>query len=347
MTVWESVLLLYMLIAVNISFPGIGSSEVYDHYVKEIFGRLVQQRPEHRFFFVTGSNKGALAKNKPDIWVTAYNDGSLCRTRHSILVVHDLSFVHYPQFASWRQKLYYKLFMPGLLRKAKKIITVSAFSKNAIIERYKIPAGKIAVVHGAAGDHLLPLSWEEKEAVKNKYTAGREYFLAAGDTCTRDNLLTLLKAFSLFKKWQRSNMKLLVTGNLVLQHAGLAEKLKTYKYREDVVLAASPTEEASPLLTSAAYAVLHTGSLDGSGLAVLDAMQCEVPVIAGNTAIPEISGEAALYTAPGDPDALAKQMLALYKDENLRSRFIREGKERVRQFNWEQAAAACWQEIVS
>jgi glycosyltransferase involved in cell wall biosynthesis len=334
-----------MLIAVNTSFPGTGSSEVYDHYVKEIVGCLVQQHPEHGFVYVT-ANTGAWAPTKPDIWVTPYNHGSLRRARHTILVVHDLSFVHYPQFAGWWQKLYYKLFMPGLLRKAKKIITVSAFSKNAIIERYKIPAGKIAVVHGAAGAHLLPLSWEEKEAVKNNYTADREYFLAAGDTYTRDNLLTLLKAFSLFKKWQRSNMKLLVIGNLALQHSGLAEKLKTYKYREDVVLAASPQEETSSLLIAAAYALLHTGSLDGSGLAVLDAMQCEVPVITSHTAMPEISGEAALYTAPDDPDALAKQMLTLYKDEDLRSRFIKEGKERVRHFSWEQAAAACWQEII-
>ena len=194
----------------------------------------------------------------------------------------------------------------------------------------------------------MPLSWHEKEQVKEGFAEGREYFLFTGGIHPRKNLMNLLKAFSLFKKWQHSNMKLLVAGRLAWQYDEITEKLKTYKYRDDVVLLGYLPDEQLARITAAAYALVYPSFFEGFGLPIIEAMQCELPVITSNTgSMPETGGEAALYADPNDPEAIAKQMLRIYKDEALRERLITAGKIQAAKFSWDKAADQLWQIIVS
>lgn len=143
-------------------------------------------------------------------------------------------------------------------------------------------------------------------------------------------------------------MKLLVAGRLAWQYKELTEKLKTYKYRDDVVMLGYLPEEQLVRVTAAAYALVFPSFFEGFGVPVLEAMQAEVPVIASNAgSIPEVGGEAALYADPADPDAFAKQMLSLYKDETVRKNLIEKGKQQAAIFNWDKAANRFWQQILA
>ena len=369
-----------MRIAVNAIFLQKSRLEGYGHYVKEIFSRMVTAHPEHEFIFVYdrpfskefnfGANTVsivvppaarhplafkywydvkapmALRSHKPDVWVQPYGFCSLTTKIPQVLVVHDLAFIHYPQFIPWYHRLYYQLFTKKFLNKAKKIVTVSGFTKADIMKQYQIPEQKISVVYGAAGNGFVPLSWQDKEIVKAGFADGREYFLFAGGIHPRKNLMNLLKAFSLFKKWQQSNMKLLVAGRLAWQYADVLKKLKSYKYRDDVVMLDYVSDEQLAKITAAAYALVYPSFFEGFGLPIVEAMQCEVPVIAGNnSSMPEIGGKAILYADAADPDAIAKQMLNLYKDESQRTALIEEGKTRAADFSWDRSAELLWQNI--
>jgi glycosyltransferase involved in cell wall biosynthesis len=98
------------------------------------------------------------------------------------------------------------------------------------------------------------MEWEEKEKIKEEYAGGTEYFLFTGDIYPPDHLITLLKAFSYFKKWQQSNMKLIMAGPANRKTEKLKEKLATYKYREDVIIIENPDPQTIQELTGAAYA---------------------------------------------------------------------------------------------
>jgi glycosyltransferase involved in cell wall biosynthesis len=159
--------------------------------------------------------------------------------------------------------------------------------------------------------------------------------------------MNLLKAFSLFKKWQNSNMKLLVAGRLAWKYVNLIEKLKTYKYRDDVVLLGYVSEEQLQQLTASAYALVYPSLFEGFGLPILEAMQSAVPVICSQTSsMPEVGGDAALYVDPQNPDDIAKQMLKLYKDEALREEMIKKGLERAKEFSWNRSAELLWNLIM-
>ncbi len=371
-----------MRIAVNAIFLQKEQLEGYGQYANEVFSRMVLQHPEHEFIFVFdrpydakfiyAANVSpivvspparhplafkywydvkaplALRKYKPDIWIQPYGFCSLSTHIPQIMVLHDLAFLHHPKFIPWYHRLYYQWFTRKFLNKTTALVTVSDFTKSDIIHTYKISDKTIHVIPGAAKQIFQPLSYENKEQVKEGMADGREYFLFTGGIHPRKNLLNLLKAFSLFKKWQHSNMKLLIAGRLAWQYDDVLEKLKTYKYRDDVVLLDYLTDEQLARITAAAYAMVYPSFFEGFGLPILEAMQSEVPVITSHTSsMPETGGDAALYADPTDPDAIAKQMLALYRDETKRSALITAGKIRAEQFSWDRSAAAWWDLVVA
>ena len=142
------------------------------------------------------------------------------------LVVHDLAFLHYPSFIKKSHLLFYKRYTPKFLEKAESIATVSEFSKQDIIKQYKTEAAKIDVVFSAVKEIFHPVSEEEKTATKNKYTDGKEYFMYAGAIHPRKNLMNLLKAFSVFKKRQQTNMKLVLAGRLAWKYESFRKRFK-------------------------------------------------------------------------------------------------------------------------
>jgi glycosyltransferase involved in cell wall biosynthesis len=375
-------LLLSMRIAVNAIFLQKDQLEGYGHYVNETFSRIVQQHPEHEFIFVFdrpydekfifSSNVTALVVSPParhplaftywydvklplalrphkiDVLVQPYGFCSLTTSIPQVLLVHDLAFLHYPKFISRYQRLYYRIFTKRFLKKAKRIVTVSDFTRSDIIKHYQKVSQKISVVPGAARKDFVPLSWFDREDVKAGFSDGREYFLFTGGIHPRKNLMNLLKAFSLFKKWQQSNMKLLIAGRLAWQYDDILQKLQTYKYRDDVVLLGYQPDEQLALLTASAYALVYPSYFEGFGLPILEAMQSETPVITSDTSsMPEIGGDAALYANPADPDAIAKQMLYLYKNEAERTGLIGAGIIRAKEFSWDKSAEQLWNILVA
>jgi glycosyltransferase involved in cell wall biosynthesis len=288
-----------------------------------------------------------LKKHKADVFVSCNGFCSLTAKIPQCLVIHDLSFLHHPSFITGSHFLFYKYYIPKFLQKAKTIVTVSEFSKRDILLQHKIDPGKIDVVPHAAKEIFHTLNDTEKDALKNELTDGKEYFVYAGAIHPRKNLTNLLKAFSVFKKKQMSNWKLVLTGRLAGKHKRFLESLETYKYREDVVMTGYVEEDNRVKIIGSAYALVYPLSGEGSGVPVLEALRCYVPVItSGNSAMQEIAEEAALYVNPHDHNDIADKMILLYKDENLRSQLIQKGKRISDQFNWDKSAEMLWESIL-
>ncbi len=355
--------------------------EGYGYFLYETLSRITRDHPEHEFIFIFDRpydqrfifNKNvkaivtgpparhpflwklwydikiplALKKCKADVFVSADGFCSLTTKIPQCLVVHDLAFLHFPQHIHKSHLRYYKKNTRKFLQKAKSVATVSEFSKNDIIQQYNISAEKINVVYSAVKDFFQPVNDTVKTAIKEKFTDGKEYFLFVGAIHPRKNLYNLLKAFSIFKKRLKSNFKLVIAGRLAWKYESFMNSLKTYKFRDDVVLTGYLDEQELAALTASAYASVYPSLFEGFGVPVLEAMQCGVPVVTSEkSSMEEISDNAALYADPSSPESIADKMMLLYKDEELKNTFIEKGKQVAAKYSWDITAALLWQTIM-
>jgi glycosyltransferase involved in cell wall biosynthesis len=256
-----------------------------------------------------------------------------------VLVVHDLAFLHFPGSLPRAQYRYYKANTPRFIRKAAAVVTVSEFSKQDILRHYPHAEGKLHVVSNAADERFRPLNWQAREAAKERFAEGREYFVYTGSIHPRKNLINLLKAFSIFKKRQQTGMKLVLAGRLAWQHEDFTEALARYKYRDDVILAGYVPAEDLAELVGGAYALVYPSRWEGFGLPLVEAMQSGVPVLcSGVSAMPDTVADAGLLFDPEDPDDIARQMMRIFIDETERGRLVDRGLERARLFSWDESA---------
>jgi glycosyltransferase involved in cell wall biosynthesis len=370
-----------MRVAVNTRFLLKDHLEGVGYFIHETFRRIVKSNPEHEFLFifdrpfdqrfiseknVTAIVAGPAARHpllwkywydvriptilkkwKADVFVSGDGFCSLATKVPQCLVVHDLSFVHFPSFNKRSHLFFYRHYTPRFLLKAKTIVTVSQFSKNDILSKYPVPDDKIYIVPNAVKSLFTALGYSEKETIKSKYTEGREYFLYTGAIHPRKNLTNLLKAFSVFKKRQKSNWKLVLAGRLAWKYNKFVEDLKTYKYREDVVMTGYLPEDELAKLTASAYAAVYPSYWEGFGVPVLEALCCNVPVITSkDSAMQELAGPAAIYADPSQYQDIAEKMMLLYKDEKLRNEMILEGKSVCGEYSWDKSAKLFWDAIV-
>jgi len=259
-------------------------------------------------------------------------------------------------FASFKSKIPQLLWISDLLvykrnnriflQDAKRIAAVSGFLKKKLANQYKIEEQKIDVTYQSINKKYEPVSFEEKERIKEKYTEGKEYFLYAGDINPDKNLIMLLKAFSFFKKRQKSNMQLVIVSE-ILTGKGFKDILKTYKYREEVKLLLDlPLGEQVKIMASA-YAFVSASLHENFPAKLIEAMQCDVPVVAnGMDVITEICGDSVLYANANNFEDIADKMMLLFKDENKRNELILKGKAQALQYSVDKTADLLWQSIV-
>jgi glycosyltransferase involved in cell wall biosynthesis len=189
-----------------------------------------------------------------------------------------------------------------------------------------------------------PLDHAEKEAIKRRHVRGKEYFLADLAGAKEEDVMNLLKAFSLFKKRQQSNMQLLLTGGVNGSAGVIRQRLETYKYREDVHWQDGPAENEE--VSHAAYAALLLFDGHTLGASLLNAWTAGVPVItAEDSLLQEIAGDAALLASAKDPASLAAQLMRIYKDENGRMDLIRKGFDRRGAYSREGTLNTLWEGI--
>lgn len=280
---------------------------------------------------------GVLRKEKADLFVAAESYASLRTNIRQLLIVPYLAFLQEKKQVSRAEKI---AFFKPMLRKAATVVVPSAFSKAQLVKHTGLPEQKIQVIPAAAGSLYVPVSWAQREQTKVAHAGACEYFLCYGTLYAYRQIGTLLKAFSVFKRWQKSNMKLLIVGETPEKFPPELAILDTYKYRGDVELLDPQTPQTMAQLVAAAYAVVQPSGYEDIGMQALEAMACDVPVIAADSgAIPEICGDAALYAPAGDVDALGQLLIKLYKDEALRSNLIEKGKQRLALYNPDAHAA--------
>ncbi|MEO5948251.1 MAG: glycosyltransferase family 1 protein [Chitinophagaceae bacterium] len=350
------------------------------NFIYETFTRIAKQHPAHEFIFIfdqpfdeafiTNENitpvvagpaarypllwkywydikiPAVLKKYKADVFVSTDGFCSLKTKVPQCLIMHDLAFLYQPLYIKKSHAAWLKKTTPKFLSKAKAIVATTNFLKQELIEKFAANTSKIDVVYCGVSELYQPLLADEKILIKNKYTDGKEYFIYTGLIDVDKNLLNLLKAFSVFKKRQQTSMKLVLAGRVATKYESFKKNLQSYKYRNDVVLMEQLTEAELVNVVGAAYGFIYPSLIEALTVPVIEAMKCDVPVIAAETnSMKEIVKDAAVFVDGTNHIAMAEQMMLLYKDEKLRNDLIIKGRKVAVAYRWDTTANLLWKSI--
>jgi glycosyltransferase involved in cell wall biosynthesis len=288
----------------------------------------------------------ALRKYKPDLFFSPDGFMPIACDIPSLNVIHDVGFEHVKEnLPSWPRQ-FYRRYIPSFARNATRIATVSHFSKGEISRTYGIPSDKIDVVHDGVNEIFVPLSEQEKDEVRRKYGAGTHYFIAVGRLHVRKNMHQLLRAFDAFKSSTPSPMKLVVVGSRRWGSGEVKTAFDSMRHRTDVVFTGRVPDDELSRLMGAADALVFLPMYEGFGLALVEAMRCEIPIVTiATTSIPEVAGDAALYVDATSIDSIREGMTRIAQDEELRLELISRGRKQRSHFSWDHTAKELWRSM--
>ncbi len=229
----------------------------------------------------------------------------------------------------------------GLL-KVQKIIAASNVVKNDLI-KIGINEEKIAVIPNGI-DHKLfyPMSDLMDEVVDIKpFAIKRPYFVYGSRLSSPEKKhIELIKAFDLFKKTTGLPHRLVIAGNDGPFSKEIHNAAFESEYASDIFLTGYFPHESFPKLYAGADACVFPSISEGSGLPVIEAFACGIPVICSDKgALKEISGNSAVYFDSTNVEQMAEKMQEIVENKTLREEKISEGLNWASKFNWETTVA--------
>ncbi len=259
-----------------------------------------------------------------------------------VVSIHDLSFEHLPQTFKRRSRLQLRLTVRRSARTAARIITLSEYTRQDLIDTYRLPAEKIQVVPLAAPPAFAPVHDDkELQRVRQTYGIEKDYILSVGSIQPRKNLRRLIEAYSLLRADPTVGKlpQLVLVGKNAWLYGETLQSLKDRNAGASVVLTGYVPEADLPALYSGASCFIYPSYFEGFGLPPLEAMKCGAPVIVGNkTSLPEVVGDAALLVDPFDINAIAAAIQQVTTNANLRSELSARGLVRAAHFDWKTTA---------
>src|SRR3989339_70980 len=227
------------------------------------------------------------------------------------ITCHDLSFEIFPEFFSWKRKLWHKIINPKkLFEKAKKIIAVSSNTKSDLENIYKINPEKIYEIYSGVSEQFqkLDLSDPGRDRVRKKYHLPSKFILYLGTLEPRKNIESLIEAFSLFKqKNQSKNIELVIAGKPGWKYSSIFNSAKKSKHFKQIHFINYVNNKDKVFLYNLAQCFVFPSYYEGFGFPPLEAIYCGTTTIASHTSsLPEILGNNAIYIDPYNINDIVK-----------------------------------------
>jgi glycosyltransferase involved in cell wall biosynthesis len=259
----------------------------------------------------------------------------------TIEIFHDAFFFEYPEHyhTLWR-KLFHWIAMPGA-RKCSSIMVTTQYARQQVHQHTGIPLDKLIPIQ--PGPKTFPAVAATVPAAIQDIIA-TPYILHVGVMEKRKNLPMLIKAFDLYCAQGDQQRRLILAGkgngkkdsdDTLAIEAAIAQS----PYKDRIICTGYLSDALVALLYQQADLYVFPSMNEGFGIPVLEAFHFQVPVlVANNTCLPEVGGDAVLAFDPTKPAALAALMNKVLQDKSLQQEMIKKGSERLKDFSWEVAA---------
>jgi len=274
-----------------------------------------------------------------------------------VVTIHDLILTHFPTLRAttrspWLYRLKnlaYQAVIYLAVKRARKIIAVSEFTKSDLVKKFKIRPEKIIVTYEgvanlAKGRDSLFYAKLNRREVLAEYNIGPNFLLYVGNAYPHKNLEILIRAFNRLRA-DHPDLRLVLVGRLdyfydrVREYARRLNLWQKENLNSPVIFPHYVPDAELEILYQTARAYIFPSLYEGFGLPPLEAMAKSCPVLSSDRAsLPEVLGGAALYFNPEDEEDMLGNIKRVLSDDNLRADLIRRGLEQVKKYNWWECA---------
>lgn len=260
-----------------------------------------------------------------------------------VVTIHDLILTkHSTERAStlgpilYRIKNFaYKIIIKHAVWRSKKIIAVSYFTKNDIINQFGVDSKKIAVTYEGVTNLGREVFGKNDNITNLSYNNTKPFLLYVGNAYPHKNLEGLVKVFDKIQK-KDSSLSLILVGRedyFFKRVKNFTQKFSALRGR--VIFPGYVSDPDLIWFYKNAVAYIFPSLYEGFGLPPLEAMSYGCPVISSDkTSMPEILSDAAIYFNPENKDEIISAVLKIVKDETLRSKLIKKGYKQIEKYNW-------------
>lgn len=261
-----------------------------------------------------------------------------------IVTVHDLILIKFPTLRATTlgpliykiKSLSYKIVISLAIKRSKKALTVSAYTKKEIVKQFKTDPDKIILTYEGVAELAKVNEPVEINKALNKYNISQPYLLYVGNAYPHKNLEGLIKVFSEINK-DRPDLKLILVGKEDYFYSRLKEYAKSFS--GNIIFPGYIPDNELKELYSKAILYVFPSFYEGFGLPPLEAMAYGLAVVSSNkTCLPEILGSAALYFNPSDKMDMRYAIEKALADKNLREDLKNRGYRQAEKYSWKDCA---------
>ncbi|MBN2636629.1 MAG: glycosyltransferase family 4 protein [Prolixibacteraceae bacterium] len=288
----------------------------------------------------------AARKEGCDILHCTSNTGPIFSKTPLITILHDIIYLEsvsiFKKAGTWYQKignLYRRWVVPPVVRKSKRVVTVSNFEKERIKNFIGLGDNLVAIYNGV-GEHFKKISEPEVLAgAKSKYHLPDRFMFFLGNTDPKKNTPNVLKAFAEFNRESEVKYKMVMLDFEESELRKILTDIGHPEIRQDIHLTGYVVNTDLPAIISQCELFLYPSLRESFGIPILEGMACGVPVITSNTSsMPEIAGDAALQIDPYKWEEIRDAIVQVLGDNKLQKKMIVKGLERARNFSWKKMA---------
>jgi len=285
----------------------------------------------------------AVRRLKADLLHCTSNTAPLWCPVPLVLTLHDIIYLEPRQHRSpsFYQEMgwhYRRLVVPRILKKAKKIITVSHFECTRIRTALHLPEASVTAVYNGYSSYFAP-QMPLDESIVQKYIPHKDFLFFLGNTDPKKNAARTLKAYSLYLQASGAKRPLLIADlkeeyiDVLLQQEGITG-IKKHLYYPGYI-----SNKDLATLYNAAFAFLYPSLRESFGIPMLEAMACGTPIVTSNvSAMPEVAGKGAILVNPQEPQEIADALLRLEDDATFYQQQVAYSLEHVKSFSWQHTA---------
>lgn len=255
-----------------------------------------------------------------------------------VLTLHDIIFLEPrdKKNKSLYQNLgyfYRRWNVPRILKKCRRIITVSDFELGNIKQKLQLPDSQLKMIYNGYNEWFRPIESDKQQY--RKYIADAGYFFFLGNTDPKKNTERTLVAYAKYLELSEVKRPLLMADLDQEYLNGIIERNGIEAIRDHIVMPGYIINSDLPYIYNNAFAFLYTSLRESFGIPLLEAMACGTPVITSNkSSMPEIAGHDAILINPESSDEIALKMLQLERDTDFYQRQKAVGLERAKLFSW-------------